>query len=301
MENKEYKIDYSKDYQKVHDLVYDYKNGSTDAANILLESFSKFLSNYVGLIKLGKYNLNYYSIRSFIKLFVEDPTDRKLLNSYLYNQYTSKTIAFTTINIIMKVFNESTYEDIKQDLNIIFFSMCKQYKDVRPSFHAYVDKNFHYYAYRYWEKTIRDPIGRGSSLSISTTIKSHKFTEDMKLTLADMLEDQQSKVESDYVLNKITVYYDIKSSSIPIAFGEENDDTYNNNFLNTNWANGITCSKAFKILTPLERAIVKLWYADNLTDTQIGEKLGICRGSINKRRNIAKTKISEYLKYRTRE
>jgi len=301
MENRKYEVDYSKDYQKVHDLVYEYQNGSMEAANILLESFSKFLSNYINLIKFGRYNLNYYSVRSFIKLFVEDPNDRKLLNSYFFNQYTSKSITFSTVNIIMNIFHESTYEDIKQDLKIIFFNMCKKYKDVRPSFHAYVDKNFHYYAYRYWEKTIRDPIGRGSSLSISTTIKSHKFTEDMKLTLADMLEDQQSKVESDYVLNKITVYYDIKSSSIPIAFGEENDDTYNNNFLNTNWANGITCSKAFKILTPLERIIVKLWYVDNLTDTQIGEKLGICRGSINKRRNIAKTKISEYLKYRTRE
>jgi len=301
MENRKYEVDYSKDYQKVHDLVYEYQNGSMEAANILLESFSKFLSNYINLIKFGRYNLNYYSVRSFIKLFVEDPNDRKLLNSYFFNQYTSKSITFSTVNIIMNIFHESTYEDIKQDLKIIFFNMCKKYKDVRPSFHAYVDKNFHYYAYRYWEKTIRDPIGRGSSISISTPIKSHKLSADISLTFADILEDQQSKVESDYILNKVTVYYDIKSSSIPVAYGEINHDTYCNNFLNTNWLNGITCSKTFKILTPLERKIVKLWYIDNLTDKQIGEKFGICRGSINKRRNIAKTKISEYLKYRKKE
>lgn len=301
MENRQYEVDYSKDYQKVHDLVYEYQNSSTEAANVLLESFSKFLSNYVALIKLGKFNLNYYSVRSFIKLFVEDPKDRKLLNSYFYNQYTSKSVAFTTVNIIINIFRESTFEDIKQDLKIIFFSMCKKYKDVRPSFHAYVDKNFHYYAYRYWEKAIRDPIGRGSSISISTPINSYKFSEDINLTFADVLEDQQSKVESDYVLNEITVYYDIKSSTIPVVYGEENHNTYSNNFLNTNWVNGVTCSKAFKILTPLERKIVKLWYIDNLTDKQIGEKFGICRGSINKRRNIAKTKIGEYLKYRKSE
>jgi hypothetical protein len=137
--------------------------------------------------------------------------------------------------------------------------MCQKYKDVRPSFHTYIDKNFHYYAYRYWEKTIRDPIGRGSSVSISTPIKSSKFLEDTNLTFADILEDVQSKVENDYTLNKITVYYDIKTSSIPVAYGEENHDTYNNTFLNTNWINGITCSTAFKILTPLERKIIKLW------------------------------------------
>lgn len=300
MKNKQYEIDYSKDYQKVHHLVYEYQNGSIEAANILLESFAKFLSNYVALIKLGKYNLNYYSVRSFIKLFVEDPKDRKLLNSYFYNQYTSKSISFATVNIIMNIFHESTYEDIKQDLKIIFFSMCKKYKDVRPSFHAYIDKNFHYYAYRYFEKTIRDPIGRGSSISISTPIKS-QLTEDSNITLADVLEDKQTEVENDYILNELTVYYDIKFSSIPVVYGEENHDTYNNTFLNTNWINGITCSKAFKILTPLERNIVKFWYIDNLTDKQIGDKFGICRGSINKRRNIAKIKIREYLKYRKME
>jgi len=298
MRNKQYEVDYSKDYQRVHDLVYEYKNGSTDAADKLLDSFAKFLSNYVVLIKYGKYNLNYYSIRSFIKLFIEDPKDRKLLNSHFYNQYAGKNVVFSTINTIMNIFHESSCEDIKQDLKIIFFNMCQKYKDVRPSFHTYIDKNFHYYAYRYWEKTIRDPIGRGSSVSISTPIKSTKFIEDTTLTFADILEDVQSRVENDYTLNKITVYYDIKTSSIPVAYGEENYDTYNNTFLNTNWINGITCSTAFKILTPLERKIIKLWYIDNLTDKEIGDKFGICRGSINKRRNIAKTKIGEYLKYR---
>jgi RNA polymerase sigma factor (sigma-70 family) len=298
MRNKQYEVDYSKDYQRVHDLVYEYKNGSMDAADKLLESFAKFLSNYAVLIKYGKYNLNYYSVRSFIKLFVENPKDRKLLNSHFYNQYAGKNVVFSTINTIMNIFHESSSEDIKQDLKIIFFNMCQKYKDVRPSFHTYIDKNFHYYAYRYWEKTIRDPIGRGSSVSISTPIKSIKFVEDTNLTFADILEDVQSKVENDYTLNKITVYYDIKTSSVPVAYGEENHDTYNNTFLNTNWINGITCSTAFKILTPLERKIIKLWYIDNLTDKEIGDKFGICRGSINKRRNIAKTKIGEYLKYR---
>lgn len=298
MTNRQYEVDYSKDYQMVHDLVYEYKNGSTEAANKLLESFSKFLSNYVALIKLGKYNLNYYSVRSFIKLFIEDPKDRKLLNAYFYNQCTSKNVLFSTVNIILNIFHESTYEDIMQDLKIIFFNMCKKYKDVRPSFHTYIDKNFHYYAYRYWEKNIRDPIGRGSSISISAPINSNSFSEDISLTFADVLEDVQNKVESDYIINKITVYYNIKSSSIPVVYGEENNDTYSNTFLNINWINGITCSKAFKILTPLERKIIKLWYIDNLTDKQIGEKFGICRGSINKRRNVAKNKISEYLKYR---
>lgn len=297
MKRREYEVDYSKDYQKVHDLVYEYKAGSLNAADALLECFGKFLSNYAALIKLGKYNLNYYSIRSFIKLFIEDPKERKLLNSYFYNQCTSRAITSMAVNTIMNIFHESTFDDIKQDLKIIFFNMCKKYKDVRPSFHTYVDKNFHYYAYRYFEKNIRDPIGRGSSISISTPINSSKYTKDINITFADVLEDTQNKVEKDHILNKITVYYDIKSSSIPVVYEEINDDSYSNKFLNTNWINGVTCSKAFKILTPFERSIVKLWYVDNLTDKQIGEKFGICRGSINKRRNVAKTKIGEYLKY----
>ena len=38
------------DYQRVHDLVYEYQGGSVEAGEQILESFSAFLNRYVSLL-----------------------------------------------------------------------------------------------------------------------------------------------------------------------------------------------------------------------------------------------------------
>ena len=77
------------EYKKVHRLVYEYQTGSQEAAGELIESFSKFFTKYIALIKFGIYDLSHYSTRSFIKLFVHDSKDKKLINlwNFLLNNY----------------------------------------------------------------------------------------------------------------------------------------------------------------------------------------------------------------------
>lgn len=263
----QYELDYSKDYQKVHNLVYEYQAGSSIAIEKLVKSFEKFFLNYVYFIKFGRYNNS--SVRRFKGLF---PKNLQLI----------------------KLFGELTEEDIKHDLIIIFSNMCKRYKDDKPSFHTYIARNFHFYAYRYWEKLLRDPTGNETTLSVDAPMSS----DDESLTLINILKDDRSLIERNEILNNIDMWYKLKEVS-----GHKNikKNLYSNTFFDNDWINGVTCTKEFKILTPLERQIIKMRYADNLTDQQIGENLNICRGSINKRKNMAKSKIIEYLKYSKKE
>ncbi len=263
----QYEIDYSKDYQKVHDLVYEYQAGSIVAMGKLIKSFEKFFLNYVYFIKFDKCNSS--SVKKFKSLFPKHTQ-------------------------IVKLFTEFTEEDIKHDLIIIFVNMCERYKDDIPSFHTYISKNFHYYAYRYWEKLLRDPTGNRATSSLDYPIGS----DDADLTLGDMLKDDNILVERNEVLNNIDIWYMLKNAP---GCKNTKKNIYSNTFFDNDWINGVTCTKEFKILTPLERQIIKMRYADNLTDQHISESLHMCRGSINKRKNIAKSKIIEYLKYSKRE
>lgn len=281
------------EYEIVHRLVYEYQDGSKDAGEELIASFSKFFTKYVSLIKFGKFNVSHFSTRSFIKLFIDNPKSRRLINPYFRYKLTGTQISSETVAMIVKMFESSTQEDILQDLKIIFLTMCTKYKDTKPSFHAYINKNFHFYAYRYFEKMAKDPIGRNNSISINTPI-TNQASFSCQVELKDVIPDKQSKVESDTTIEELDLHYNLKHSNIPVV---ENKDAniYENNFLDTNWINGITCCEIFESLTPFERKIIILWYTEKKNDTEIGEIFGVCRGTINRRRRIAKEKLDKCL------
>jgi RNA polymerase sigma factor (sigma-70 family) len=285
------------EYKMVHELVYKFQAGDEAAADELIRNFSKFFTKYISLIKFGKYDLAHFSTRSFIKLFVDNPKERRLVNPYFKDKLSGRQIIGSTISMIVKLFESSSQEDILQDLKIIFLTMCNKYKDTKPSFHAYVNKNFHFYAYRYFEKMTRDPVNR-NSISLSTKIKissSNSNTDSFQSELKDVIPDTTMMVESDYTVKNLEMHYNLKHSDIPVIENKE-ANLYEDNFLDTNWINGITCGDIFECLTPFERQIITLWYVEKKTDTEIGEMFGVCRGTINRRRGIAKDKLFKHIK-----
>lgn len=280
-----------KEYKEIHDLVYEYQAGSEDAAELLLSNFKTFLNKYCSLIKYGQYSLDHYSIRSFIKLFIEKPSDRTKINSYFANS-SGRKVADETVARITGIFSNSSHEDILQELYIIFFNMCSKYKDTKPSFHHYVKRNFHYYAYRHFEKITRDPIARGHII-YKNVISNSDFDRNIQdIELDDIIKDDSVEIEMDQLLNEVEMFYNMKLSKTPVV-KQKGISVYDNAFLNINWINGITCSDTFKVLTPFERKILVMWYVENKTDTDIAEEFGVCRGTINKRRAIAKSKLKE--------
>lgn len=283
-----------KEYLKVHKLVYEYQAGSTEAADQLLKSFVKFFAKYISLLKYGKYDLTHYSTRSFIKLFVEKPKNRKLINPYFKNKITGKEVISSTVNLIVQLFETSSQEDIIQDLNIIFLNMCNNYKDTKPSFHSYINKNFHFYAYRYLEKMSRDPVARGYTYVNKFEDQNNPGNDISDLT--SIIPDESQYIECEQTLQELEIHYNLKNTEKTVLVECTDTSIFDDTFFNTNWINGITCSDIFSCLTPFERQILTMWYVEGKTDTEIGDIFGVCRGTINRRRSVAKSKLIKYVK-----
>lgn len=290
MINKDNKIFGIEEYQLIHELVYEYQAGSQEAAEKLIANFKTFINKYVALIKFGQYSLDHYSIRSFIKLFVDNPAERAKVNSY-FAKGSSRSIADKTVTRIVGIFSNTTQEDIHQELISIFLTMCAKYKDTKPSFHHYIKRNFHYYAYRHFEKLSKDPVARAHTIS-KTLVNSGNSQAIAETEIGNMIKDESVDVQMEEVLNEVELHYNLKMSNTTVV-NEKNVSIYDDAFLNTNWINGITCSDVFKCLSPFERKILVMWYIEGKTDTDIAEEFGVCRGTINKRRAIAKQKLEK--------
>lgn len=279
------------EYEQIHNLVYEYQAGSNEAAEKLIDSFRVFLGKYLSLLKYGKYELDHYSVRSFIKLFIEDPKERANINSY-FAKGSSRNIADESVSKIITIFASSEDGDIENELYTIFLNMCTKYKDTRPSFHHYVKRNFHYYAYRHFEKISKDPVARGHVVNIFTS-ESNSIEEPSSLSIIDnVIRDESIEIQMEQLLDEVEMHYNVLLSNTPVV-KQRGISVYDDAFLNTNWINGITCSDIFKTLTPFERKILIMWYIKGKTDTDIAEEFGVCRGTINKRRANAKAKLEQ--------
>lgn len=283
------------EYKKVHELAYKYQAGSVEAGEELIESFAKFFTKYLSLIKFGKYDISHYSTRSFIKLFIDNPKNRKLINPYFKYKFTGKEITTNVINLIVSLFETSSIEDIEHDLRVIFLNMCLRYKDTKPSLHSYINKNFHFYAYRYFEKMSKDPVARGYTFTTMPNTFENPIYQVETASVANFIVDEESYIEDDQTVHELELHYN-KISNNSACFKSKSTNIKDDEFLDNNWINGVTCGEVFSCLNAFEREIIILWYIDKKTDTEIANMFGVCRGTINRRRSIAKDKLMEKVK-----
>lgn len=300
------------DYNRIHELVYKYKDGSKEAGLELLESFSGFLNKYVSLLHFGKFDLKSSSIRNFIKLFIDNQVKRSSITSYKHNKGAGHCAAQETVEKIIAFFSCLSKEDIEQEISNIFLIMASKYKDTKPSFQNHIEKNFHYYAFRHFEKLTRDPLSRGDCIKdekrVSLSNSDKNICASFKTSIIEQIKDVQFERYFEDLELKICVDQSISSSDIPIITNldctkkskdkavydeDEVKSIYNNDFLDSNWINGITCGDVFKVLTPFERRILLMWYIEKKTDAQIAEAFGLCRGTVNNRKAKAKEKLKK--------
>lgn len=267
------------DYQKLHQYVMNYQSGNKQSADKIVESFNGFIWKYVNLITKGTYNLSDYSIRKFISLYSSQLYIKKYTPNYNYKQKFRDNLENTTKKIT-SLFKQYSSDEIRNELICILLNMAKKYKDIKkPSFHNYVDKCFHFEAFRGLSHLISDPI---------TRMTYNEFID-------NMAEDPSAENEFINTLEEVCCQIALKNAVIPVE--ESNVSIFDLESLNTNWINGITCSTRFKDLTPFERNIIILYYIQNLTDTEIATQIGVCRATINRKRLKAKKKLIRIQNY----
>lgn len=301
MEEKKVTYKYTQeDYIKVHNLAYLYKDGDKEAGEELINLFSALLNRYVSLLHYGYYDLKHSSIKNFIKLFVKSPTKRSTIGSYKYNNGSGIKASQETVDTIKSYFSNLSKEDIKQEIYNIFLVMTKKYKDTKPSFQNHINKNFHFYVFRHFEKHTKDPLSRGSCSSETLLYKNSALNQQNEggdIYIPHIIKDNQFDIDIANKELEISIEQSLNNSIIPtLKYNKKPISILDDSFLDINWINGITCSEVFQTLTPFERKILIMWYIDKKTDSQIAEEFGLCRCTINIKRAKTKDKLEVELK-----
>lgn len=234
----------------------------------IIEAFRNFLLSYLKLIMYGTYNLKDYSLRKFIGLY----TKNKLIN--VNSKYNFRDQLDETSRKIQLMFSKYNENEIKNELIATLLLMAKKYKDYdRPSFHNYVDKCFHYEAYRSLNPLIKDPISRYSNDEYIDAIGSNNEHNELF---------ENSVICTDYQLSL---------KNVSSNFVSKNVSPFDIESLDINWINGVTCNEIFNCLTSFERTIIINHYICKKTDEEIAKEYGLCRATINRKRLKARKKL----------
>jgi predicted DNA-binding protein (UPF0251 family) len=263
------------DYQKIHNLAFQYKAGNMDAAIQILESFSWFIEKFLDFIMNETFNINDFTLRNFVGMFIADKSIRSQVNNYK-KRYTVREQLYETSKVVSYLLSQYGYEEMKAEAIAVILEMAKCYKDTKPSFHNYVDKCF--YKWFWWKTTkyFTDPVSK-SLISYEDEFESDESIEDQfdkALEIADWHYTIKKFYESDVRLKPVIC-----------------KNPYDNAIFDIAWIDGYTCCEPFKKLTSFERKILKLYYVDKLRDQDIGEQCGVCRATINRRRMAAQRKL----------
>lgn len=265
-------------YVTIHEYAINYTKDNRDNALELVSSFNFFLNNYAIFLTYGHYSINNSSIRKFISLYNNKDVKNKV-NKYNYSNYVINQIHYT-VEKINYLLSDYTYDDLYNECVCSLLYMAERYHDTKPSFHNYVKKCFHYRL----------------KINIDKMISSNKnFLQLTDLNCYKIRKKQFYYIdEYEQLIDELDNQIAISNSVFSIK--ETNTDMYNDNFIDFNWIQGITCSEIFKVLNNFERSILVESYLNKQTDKKIALKFGLARETINRKKRKAIKKIENVLK-----
>lgn len=250
------------DYFRIHLLALKAKSNEREK-NLLLLNFINFLSQYSDLYD-SKINISNNSLLKFIKFFDKNFSLGNLKYKLLNNSNIKEIKAF-------KNFKASIYsltkEDFNQEIILSFLVMINRYSDNAPSFHTYIDKNFHFVLLERLKMHFKN-------ISIDGCIMEYK--EEYNLS------EEIYLMEEEKLITMLSTT--IKGTSISI---------FDDEFINIKWIMNCDFNSKFYELSNIERHIIYLKYMLNKTDSEIADSFGVCRATINRIKNKIKKKLRE--------
>jgi hypothetical protein len=250
-----------RDWNEVEDLVITYqtyvnsddaeeKNLCKDPAEKLLNRFAPLFKKYIMLIKHNQIDFNDMEQKSFVSLFMDDITLRRVLNRKV-TPASYRSEIYIKSNFIKETYGSNSEQDITNDLYICFLKIARRYKQVGKNFCAYLYNVFKHEVARMIKSNIKNPL--------SIPYKNFQY------------EDYVNGSEDNY---QIEIY----------------EDTYyesNTGLPDLSWVLGDTCGFEFVYLSPLQRKILVRYYLEDWSDRQIAESMGVQTSMINLRRRQA--------------
>ena len=297
------------DYQELQRNLILYKEGNGEATTYIVKTFHQFITKYARFIKNGE--IPYYTItnkKSGAEIKKVSPTISMFISLYIDKSESEdkKKLFSNTCLKIKSLFSKYEYCDIYNELVLALLNMANKYKIITDktdphykkngTFHMYVQKCFHWEAFKYLKSLVRDPLSHFDVLQLCDQFddmdlensNTQCFVKDEKATIMfeEMIEtsSRQNDIQHAEQNNSITLKED------------KNISAYDIEALNFNWTYGTTCSELFKCLSSYEREIIILSYIKHMSEEEIAKRYGCCRASINKHKRAAVQKIEEQAK-----
>ena len=222
----------------------------------LLRRFQPLFRKYILLLKSGQINFKDKEMKLFVYSFLDnDRLKKEIKKSNIRNDH--KREIYDRFNFIKETYGSLDEEEIMLDLQVIFMTVAKRYKQMGRSFCGYLYNSFRYEVYRHIKKFLRNPIN---------------------------------------IPYRHTQFEDFMAQSDEEGFEEVYDDGFyekNLGIPDMNWIAGETCSTTFETLSPMERKLVIKYYLEDWNDRQISEEFGIHINTVNQKRRSAILKIAE--------
>lgn len=294
------------DYKKLQENLILYKQGSREATEYIISAFHNILHMYAHFIVLHTipkkpyYNSQkkkecqriYPSVLNFIKLF--NATKEGETNGITY---------------IQGLFSKYEYGDIYNTLVLALLNMANKYKIITDendpkyrrngTFHNYVDKCFHFEAFRFLSELTKDPLIFNSGIRRSKLLYldeelDTEYESDYNIQSEKFLVDKKAVEDIEFVIDYVD--REIEISKLPITM-KENIDLYDENSLNFNWINGAVSNPAFTVLNNYERELLILYFVKDKTYQNLSDLYGCSMQTITTHIKKAVEKLKDALKF----
>lgn len=256
-----------KEWTEVEDLVVKYQKqfeegadeltiaNAKDSASDLLKRFSPLFKKYLLLLKNGQIDFDDKEMKLFVCSFIEDPNLQRALRRRKQKADYRADI-YKRFNFIKETYGSVQDEEIIMDLQMIFLTIARRYKQIGKSFCGYLYNSYRHEVSRHIKKFIKNPLNI-----------SYK-----NLEYEDCFNGNEDSLEHSY---EDTYYEDC--TGMP----------------DLSWISGQNCSEIFANLSTIDRKILIKYYLEEWNDRQISEEFGIHINTVNQKRRFAVQKIAE--------
>lgn len=238
------------------DASYEAAENAQAAMMDLIERFRPLFRKYIILLRTGQINFKDQEMKLFVYSFLDDDRLKKELKKPKQKTDVRREI-YDRFNFIKETYGTLDEEEIMIDLQVIFMTIAKRYKQMGRSFCGYLYNSFRFEVYRHIKKFLKNPI--------NIPYRHTQFEDFMKF-----IEEP--------------------------SFEEEYEDGFyeqNLGIPDFDWIAGESCSKVFGHLNPMERKLLIKYYLEDWNDRQISEEFGIHINTVNQKRRNAIIKVAQ--------
>ena len=256
------------EWEEIENLVMEFKKVYSDeysewekedfkmAGWHLIEKFMPLFKKYFVLLKTGQIDFEDAEMKRFVLSFIGDASLKAALKrDKQCAAYRHPILA--RFNFVRETYGQLADEEIMTNLQMLFLTLAKRYKQMGKNFCAYVYNAYCYEVSRHIKKFIKDPA--------NIHYKNIEY-EDYMQTARENVVEEATLHEKTYE----------NEMGIP----------------DISWISGENCSDIFATLSPLERKLIIKYYLEDYNDRQIAEEFGMHINTVNQKRRRAVLKLA---------